>query len=149
MASSAGNATSSGSITAWRGRGPSLATRRGLLMELAARDGMRCVWCGRRLGRKGEAPTFDHVRLRSAGGSRWAGNLLLACLPCNQERADTPVEEWAALCRERNQPVNEKALAAALRRQSDPRCSKRAYGRWLRRHAPNGPYPALAQPLKS
>ncbi|MBW4096183.1 MAG: HNH endonuclease [Acidobacteria bacterium] len=50
------------------------------------RDG-RCAYCG------GPAQTVDHVHPRSRGGQSSWTNLVAACLPCNQRKADrTPNE---------------------------------------------------------
>lgn len=51
------------------------------------RDKWRCRYCGEKLLRKAEA-TVDHVIPRSRGGSNKMSNLVTACVPCNQGKAD-------------------------------------------------------------
>lgn len=56
------------------------------------RDGFRCRYCG---VTKTEAfLTIDHVIPRSRGGTDRDDNLVAACVPCNQEKADRTPEEW-------------------------------------------------------
>lgn len=63
------------------------ASRRGVL----ERDEHRCVYCG------DEATTIDHVLPASRGGRSTWGNLVAACGPCNEYKADRTPEElgWA------------------------------------------------------
>ena len=50
-----------------------------------------CAYCGAT-----DTPlNIDHVRPRSRGGSDRVSNLVLACVPCNQAKADRPIEEFA------------------------------------------------------
>jgi hypothetical protein len=49
------------------------------------------VYCGI----TGVPLNIDHVHPRSRGGSDRVFNLVLACVPCNQAKADRPVEEFA------------------------------------------------------
>lgn len=46
-------------------------------LQVLARDGWRCVYCGR------EANEADHVLPRSKGGSDTLENLVAACRKCN------------------------------------------------------------------
>jgi 5-methylcytosine-specific restriction endonuclease McrA len=49
-----------------------------------------CIYCGTT-----DVPlNIDHVRPRSRGGSDRVSNLVLACIPCNQAKADRPVEKF-------------------------------------------------------
>ena len=57
-----------------------------------AEDGIRCRYCG------GQAETRDHVVPRSRGG-KGVGNIVFACLRCNQMKADMTPEELVAHCR--------------------------------------------------
>jgi 5-methylcytosine-specific restriction endonuclease McrA len=62
-------------VARWGGR-PS----RRLLAYVLQRDGYRCAWCG------GTADSADHVVPRVDGGTDDVGNLVAACLPCNQSK---------------------------------------------------------------
>ncbi|WP_436890271.1 RNA-guided endonuclease IscB [Nocardiopsis dassonvillei] len=57
---------------------------------LLAKFGRTCAYCGA----TGVPLNIDHVRPRSRGGSDRVSNLVLACVPCNQAKADRPVEEF-------------------------------------------------------
>ncbi|WP_306366150.1 RNA-guided endonuclease IscB [Nocardiopsis sp. CC223A] len=59
--------------------------------HLLAKFGRTCAYCGT----TGVPLNIDHVRPRSRGGSDRVSNLVLACVPCNQAKADRPVEEFA------------------------------------------------------
>ena len=53
--------------------------------------GRRCVYCAARLGL--EAATLDHVIPLSRGGNHHPGNLVAACINCNQLKGSMlPVE---------------------------------------------------------
>ncbi len=62
-----------------------------------------CQWCGGHLPRSRDA-TVDHVVPTSRGGSDDYGNLVLSCLPCNNQKGDALIprkplgpnweEEW-------------------------------------------------------
>ena len=57
------------------------------IKRAALRDcGRRCVYCGDRL--ELESATLDHVYPRAKGGPNLPGNLVPACVPCNQMKAD-------------------------------------------------------------
>ena len=53
----------------------------------------RCAYCGRRLKKK-EA-TKDHVIPSSRGGTGCESNIVTACRPCNNFKANRTPEEWA------------------------------------------------------
>ncbi|WP_233570753.1 RNA-guided endonuclease IscB [Nocardiopsis sp. Huas11] len=56
-----------------------------------AKFGRACAYCGIT-----SVPlNIDHVHPRSRGGSDRVSNLALACVPCNQAKADRPVEDFA------------------------------------------------------
>ena len=55
-----------------------------------ARDGQRCVYCGS----EGGPFHLDHVIPWSRGGGHDAGNLAVACAPCNFSKRDRTPEEW-------------------------------------------------------
>jgi 5-methylcytosine-specific restriction endonuclease McrA len=82
---------------AMRGRKPlrhQLEGRR-TIKRAALRDcGRRCVYCGDRL--QLETATLDHVYPRAKGGPNLPGNLVPACVSCNQMKADMlPFEFFA------------------------------------------------------
>ncbi|WP_121187874.1 RNA-guided endonuclease IscB [Nocardiopsis sp. Huas11] len=58
---------------------------------LLAKFGRACVYCGV----MNTPLNIDHVRPRSRGGTDRVSNLVLACVPCNQAKADRPVEGFA------------------------------------------------------
>ncbi|MFD5415893.1 RNA-guided endonuclease IscB [Streptomyces nojiriensis] len=54
---------------------------------------------------------IDHVRARSRGGSDRVSNLVLACVPCNQAKGTTPVQEFLA-----DRPARLERVITQLRR---------------------------------
>lgn len=50
----------------------------------------RCTYCGLTLTRK--TATIDHIVPKSKGGSTCEANLTLACRSCNEQKADTMLE---------------------------------------------------------
>lgn len=64
--------------------------------EVFARDGWRCMYCGRQT----RDLTLDHVMPRHRGGPHTWENLVAACRQCNHHKAGrTPVEaRMAMLC---------------------------------------------------
>lgn len=57
------------------------------LKRAALRDCLkRCVYCAEELAL--EAATLDHVHPVSRGGANDAGNLVVACAPCNRMKGD-------------------------------------------------------------
>ena len=72
-------------------------------VNVAARDRFLCQYCGERLplGRL----TFDHVIPRSQGGRTSWENIVMACRPCNGQKADrTPVQAGMRLLKEPVRP---------------------------------------------
>lgn len=75
---------------------------RNRIIRLAERDGSQCHYCEipldisaqQVLARPPWTPTSDHVIPRSAGGCDALGNLVLACLLCNNRRASIPYAEY-------------------------------------------------------
>jgi len=75
---------------------------RNRIISLAERDGPWCHYCEtpldisaqQVLARPPNTPTSDHVIPRSAGGCDALGNLVLACLLCNNRRASTPYADY-------------------------------------------------------
>lgn len=62
--------------------------------EIFARDGYRCVYCGR--VQAPEELTLDHVQARSRGGDRSGGNLVTACRACNLRKGRRRVAQFLA-----------------------------------------------------
>jgi 5-methylcytosine-specific restriction endonuclease McrA len=60
--------------------------------EVFARDGYRCVYCGRVL--PPDELTVDHVQARSRGGDRSRGNLVTACSACNARKGRRRLAEF-------------------------------------------------------
>lgn len=60
--------------------------RRAALLE---RDGNKCWWCKKKFTLE-LPPTFDHIIPRKKGGMDTIDNLVLACAPCNNGRANPP-----------------------------------------------------------
>lgn len=58
-----------------------------------ARDDYRCVYCGR--GDPDVELTVDHVEPRMRGGDNSPGNLVTACVECNQKKGGQAA--WAYL----------------------------------------------------
>lgn len=57
-----------------------------------ARDGFKCVYCGREMGEV--AMTIDHFIPLEAGGESTESNLLSCCRSCNKDKADMAPEVW-------------------------------------------------------
>lgn len=60
--------------------------------KVLARDGNLCAYCKREFS-DDLPPTFDHVVGLKDGGSDRIENLVLACWPCNNARANDPTWE--------------------------------------------------------
>lgn len=73
---------------ATRRRGPMIRFCR---ENVYARDQGVCQYCGRRLPKTGA--TFDHVVPRSVGGATSWDNIVTACIPCNQRKANRTPEQ--------------------------------------------------------
>lgn len=50
------------------------------------RDGGKCIYCHRKLGRRHF--TVDHIHPKSKGGSSEESNLVLSCHDCNQKKGN-------------------------------------------------------------
>ncbi|WP_406401413.1 RNA-guided endonuclease IscB [Streptomyces sp. NBC_00879] len=74
---------------------------------LLATWGRACAYCGA----TGVPLNIEHIRPRSRGGSNRVSNLTLACVPCNQAKGSTPVEEFLAKRPNRLAAVLEQAKA--------------------------------------
>ena len=76
------------------GVGAHVAMKR-VMRKVALRDcGQRCVYCATRLDQQTATP--DHVVPLARGGAHDAGNLVVACGPCNRLKGDLlPFEFFA------------------------------------------------------
>ncbi len=79
------------------------AHRQALFAAIFARDGGRCIHCGRPvrprargLHRSPDLATLDHLTPRSAGGRTVIENLALACQACNNARGSLSLEAFRA-----------------------------------------------------
>lgn len=61
--------------------------------DVFARDGHRCVYCGR--ADPDVELSVDHVEPRMRGGDNSRGNLVTACVDCNRQKGGQPA--WAYL----------------------------------------------------
>lgn len=68
--------------------------RRFIKKQLINKQGAYCALCGKPLTRM-EDITLDHIIPLSKGGTTIIDNCQLACLECNQKKADKwPDEDW-------------------------------------------------------
>lgn len=56
-----------------------------------SRQKKRCVYCGKVTKKL----TKDHVIPKAKGGAKHSSNIVMACRPCNQVKADRTPAEWA------------------------------------------------------
>jgi 5-methylcytosine-specific restriction endonuclease McrA len=90
--------------------------RRDRLAEILARDGARCVWCGRDIDTDLVRATTEHVVPRVKGGPSWLENEVAACARCNRERGNRTPAEWLDRCRSRGWSPDEATIVASLER---------------------------------
>lgn len=66
-------------------------------------DGTSCPYCSHimEIGSR-RPPTRDHVRPKRAGGTLTPGNVLIVCGPCNNDKGDMMLLEFAAWLEMRN-----------------------------------------------
>ena len=79
-----------------------------------AREGGRCLWCGREFSAL-VRPTTDHLVPRVKGGPSWLENEVAACRRCNGERGHRSPADWLQECRQRGWEPDAAAVAARLR----------------------------------
>jgi 5-methylcytosine-specific restriction endonuclease McrA len=79
-----------------------------------ARDGARCVWCGRELAGL-VRPTREHLVPRAKGGPSWLENEVPACGRCNRERGHRGVADWLLECERRGWHPEVATIVRALR----------------------------------
>lgn len=68
---------------------------------LTDRDGWECHYCGCALGwghPSVRAPEIEHKVPKAAGGTSAPDNLVLACGPCNRQKATKTHDEFCARC---------------------------------------------------
>jgi hypothetical protein len=63
-------------------------------IEIFARDGYRCVYCGTE--HPPEELTVDHVQPRMKGGDQSGGNVVTACAACNTAKGGQPLWRFLA-----------------------------------------------------
>ncbi len=78
------------------GRSSSQLCRPEKRQRIYARDGWRCLWCGRHASTRGVNLSLDHFLARASKGDNATGNLLTSCTRCNSQRRDRPALEYAA-----------------------------------------------------
>ena len=89
-----------------------MATTRAL--KILARDGYRCVYCGRK-GSKTVKLEIDHVTPRTwEGGTNELHNLATACSKCNNEKSDCDLATYCMFLR-RKKGVDTRAMAARVK----------------------------------
>ena len=93
-----------------------LSPTRRKMLRLTIRDGGHCVWCSTPLTHDSARATIDHVRCRSHGGADALDNLVLACAPCNNRRANRPAAVWLEACVQQGVHVDRDAVRAAIER---------------------------------
>jgi len=75
---------------------PEIISKPGLLslrFKILARDGFRCVYCGR--GKEdGTKLEVDHIIPKIAGGENKPENLITSCWECNHGKHISLLEEW-------------------------------------------------------
>ena len=82
------------------------------------RDGGQCQYCGEAVPKR--SATYDHVVPRSHGGPTDWENIVLACLPCNQTKANrTPEQAGMLLARPPIRPRSLPATSAVLGYERD------------------------------
>lgn len=79
-----------------RSNSPPLLQKRFRIFE---RDGWRCVYCGRGVA-DGTRLQIDHVRPQALDGSEEIGNLVTACVECNQGKRDLVLLSYPATIRQ-------------------------------------------------
>ena len=79
--------------------------------ELRRKLDCKCRYCGDHLGEAGE---LDHLTPVSRGGSGRAGNITLACMPCNRTKHAKTLREYVDWRKARNLPVRNIVVAGEL-----------------------------------
>lgn len=88
-------------------------------INIFARDGYRCQYCGAK--RSVRELTYDHVVPRSKGGKTTWDNIATCCVSCNRKKGNrTPTEARMALRSVPAQPAWTPAVVIRLSRSSVP-----------------------------
>lgn len=66
--------------------------KRVAFVKLHARFGWQCCYCQRQVTRA--TRSIDHYLPKALGGTNDFGNLRLACIQCNEAKADMHPDEW-------------------------------------------------------
>lgn len=96
--------------------------------RIFARDGWRCVYCGRTFD--AADLSIDHVEPRLRGGDHSDGNLVTACGECNTRKGSLPA--WAFLAERAEERENFLRFATAVwprLRRAVEEAARRARGR--------------------
>lgn len=88
-------------------------TSNALALKILARDGYRCLYCGRK-GTASRRLEIDHVLPRSWGGTNVSSNLATACSKCNNAKGDCDLVTFATYLRRRN-GANTTAMVARVK----------------------------------
>lgn len=96
--------------------------------NIYSRDKGRCQYCSTHVSR--DRFTYDHVKPRSQGGKTEWGNVVVACVPCNQRKAGRTPEQ--ASMRLLSMPVRPKSLPNARREIAFTPGMPEAWGVYLR-----------------
>ena len=75
--------------------------------ELMTYQSGRCFWCNQPFSKRFHV---DHVMPLSRGGSNTAGNIVLACAPCNHSKGSKPPIQW--ILEIYNTPLFQQAIDA-------------------------------------
>lgn len=86
-----------------------LAERSLIKQAVWNRDGRKCFYCDRKL--KYQRATMDHIKPECFGGPFEYGNLVTACFPCNQKRANMPADIFLTLMMTGGFPDKQKSPA--------------------------------------
>ena len=116
---------------------------------IASQWNHRCAYCGKGDFQDSTRFNIDHVKPRSAGGPDNVGNLVWSCRPCNERKADQPVErflenepkrltrvlaqrqaplsaagQYAAVCKELVRRIHDTGLAITKTTGADTACAR-------------------------
>lgn len=117
-------------------KGPKTARKARIKLDLVKRDGARCAYCAREFIDLDDA-TLDHVIPNAVVGHWEPWNLLLACGPCNNMKADrVPLLIMPVLCGVLYAILSVPERARRLEKsRRDRERNRRARERWERRQA--------------
>jgi 5-methylcytosine-specific restriction endonuclease McrA len=88
-------------------------------LNVYARDGFTCQYCGQRY--LTEELTFDHVVPRAMGGTTTWENIVTCCVPCNRRKANrAPSEAGLRLRRKPTRPRHLPMISVRMEASSIP-----------------------------